>query len=232
VISVVIPAYNEEENILRCLVSLSHQTVPRKEYEIIVVDGNSKDRTHEFAEKYADLVFIQRSKKVGGARNDGATEAKGEIVATTDADCIIPPDWIATIRRDFKEQKIVQLYGPVFPIENELRHHLSLAIANNFSRIGYYTRTLYYTLGCNTAFDREAFIRAGMYRCVDAGDDLEIALRMKKFGKVMFDNRLKVGFSMRRYQQFGTLRSLYEWLYIVWHGGESDKYSYTKREYK
>jgi glycosyltransferase involved in cell wall biosynthesis len=232
VISVVIPAYNEEENILRCLVSLSHQTVPRKEYEIIVVDGNSKDRTRELAEKYADRVFIQHSKKVGGARNDGATEAKGEIVATTDADCIIPPDWIATIRRDFKEQKIVQLYGPVFPIENELRHHLSLAIANNFSRIGYYTRTLYYTLGCNTAFDREAFIRAGMYRCVDAGDDLEIALRMKKFGKVMFDNRLKVGFSMRRYQQFGTLRSLYEWLYIVWHGGESDKYSYTKREYK
>jgi hypothetical protein len=71
-----------------------------------------------------------------------------------------------------------------------------------------------------------------MYRCIDAGDDLEIALRMKRYGRVRFDSRLRVGFSMRRYQQFGTLKSLYEWLYIVTKGGESDKYSYSRREYK
>jgi glycosyltransferase involved in cell wall biosynthesis len=231
-ISVVIPAYNEEEHILRCLVSLSHQTIPRNEYEIIVVDGNSRDRTRELAERYADRVFIQRSRKVGGARNDGILDAQGDIVATTDADCIIPPDWLETIEKGFREQGTVQLYGPVFPIENELKHRISLALANSFSRAGYYTRTLYYTLGCNTAFDREAVVKAGMYRCIDAGDDLEIALRMKRYGRVRFDSRLRVGFSMRRYQQFGTLKSLYEWLYIVTKGGESDKYSYSRREYK
>ena len=48
-ISVIIPTYNEEENIAQCLVSLSHQTVPRDEYEIIVVDGGSKDATREIA---------------------------------------------------------------------------------------------------------------------------------------------------------------------------------------
>ncbi len=231
-ISVIIPSYNEEENILRCLVSLSHQTVPRNEYEIIVVDGNSKDRTRELAEKYADRVFIQHSKKVGGARNDGVIEAKGDIIATTDADCIIPPDWIATIRKNFEKEKIVQLYGPVFPIENEIKNHLSLALANNFARFGYYTGAIYYTLGCNTAFDKAAFIKAGMYRISDAGDDIEIARRMRLCGKVKFDSKLRVGFSMRRYQQFGTLKSIYEWLYIVWHGGDSDKYCYIRREYK
>ena len=41
---------------------------------------------------------------------------------------------------------------------------------------------------------------------------------------MVLDPALKVGFSMRRYQQFGTLRSLYRWLYIVYHGGESTKY--------
>ncbi|MDK2890563.1 MAG: hypothetical protein PWR21_1195 [Methanoculleus sp.] len=231
-ISVVVPTYNEEQNIERCLRSLADQTVPRETYEIIVVDGDSKDRTRELAEPLADQVFIQTSKRVGGARNDGAMAASGEIVATTDADCILPRDWVERIGRNFAEREIVQLYGTVYPIEGGLRNRLSLFGANIFSRLGYHTRTIYFTLGCNTAFDREAFVRAGMYRCIDAGDDLEIAQRMRKLGKVYLDPRLKVGFSMRRYQQFGTLKSIWEWLYIVLSGGEAGNATYTQREYK
>ncbi len=231
-ISVIIPTFNEEENIAQCLVSLTHQTVPRNEYELIVVDGGSGDETWSIAGKYADSVFIQTSKKVGGARNDGIMAAKGEIVATTDADCILPPNWIELIKEDFLDEHLVQLYGPVYPIEVGAGNKLSLLLANTFSRIGYYSQTFYYTLGCNTAFRKSAFIQAGMYRCIDAGDDLEIALRMKDQGRVMFDGRLKVGFSMRRYQQYGTLKSLYEWVYIVSHGGETQKYSYTQKKYK
>jgi len=231
-ISVIIPTFNEEENIAQCLVSLSHQTVPRSEYEIIVVDGGSKDATCEIAKKYADSVFTQTSKKVGGARNDGVMVARGEIVATTDADCILPPDWIALVKKDFENPSVVQCYGPVYPIEEGLGNQLSLLLANTFSRIGYYSRTFYYTLGCNTAFRKDAFIRAGMYRCIDAGDDLEIAMRLKDEGKILFDGRLRVGFSMRRYQQFGTVSSLYEWVYIVAHGGDTGKYAYTQKKYK
>ena len=231
-ISVVVPTYNEEQNIERCLRSLAEQTVPRETYEIIVVDGNSKDRTRDLAEPMADRVFIQTGKRVGGARNDGAMAASGDIIATTDADCIVPPDWVERIERNFAERDIVQLYGTVYPIEEGLRNRLSLLGANAFSRLGYYTRTIYFTLGCNTAFDREAFIRAGMYRCIDAGDDLEIAQRMRKLGKVYLDPGLKVGFSMRRYQQFGTIRSLWEWFHIVRSGGEAADATYTKREYR
>jgi glycosyltransferase involved in cell wall biosynthesis len=232
VISVVVPAYNEEENIAACLESLNRQTLPRSGYEIIIVDGNSKDRTRELAAPLADLVFIQTSRRVGGARNDGAMRAKGEILATTDADCVLPPDWLERIRDDFARHHPVQLYGTVYPREQGLRNRISLWFANTFSRLGYHTRTFYYTLGCNSAFDREAFIKAGMYRTIDAGDDLEIARRMKKYGRVLFDPKLRVGFSMRRYQQFGTLRSLYQWLYIVAHQGETSKYSYSRREYE
>ncbi|MCQ1537970.1 glycosyltransferase [Methanocalculus taiwanensis] len=231
-ISVIVPTYNEESNIEGCLQSLSNQSIPRSEYEIIVVDGNSKDRTREIAEKYADLVFIQTSKKVGGARNDGAEASKGEIIATTDADCIIPRDWIARIGKGFSDPAVVQLYGLVEPIEPGIRHKISLALANAFSRLGYYTHTLYYTLGCNTAFRREAFFEAGMYRTIDAGDDLEIARRMRLLGRVKLDGKLRVKFSMRRYVQFGTLKSLYEWLYITIKGGDDEKYQYSKREYK
>jgi len=232
-ISVIVPAYNEEQNIRACLESVSRQTIPRDSYEIIVVDGGSKDRTREIAEEYADLVFIQTSKKVGGARNDGAEKARGSLIVTTDADCIIPPDWLSVITEAFdRDPGTVQLFGPVIPMEGGLKNHLFLALANNFSRFGYYARLFYYTLGCNTAFRKEAFFRAGMYRTVDAGDDLEIAKRMKDLGKVTFENRMRVIFSMRRYEQYGTLKSLYEWVYIVAHGGDSDKHSYSKREYK
>ena len=231
-ISVVVPTYNEEQNIERCLESLADQTVPRETYEVIVVDGNSKDRTRELAEPLADSVFIQKSKRVGGARNDGVMAASGEVVATTDADCILPRDWVERIGRNFAEREIVQLYGTVYPIEDGVRNRLSLVGANTFSRLGYHTRTIYFTLGCNTAFDRDAFIRAGMYRCIDAGDDLEIAQRMRRIGKVYLDPDLAVGFSMRRYQQFGTIKSISEWLYIVLRGGDAGGVTYSQREYK
>ncbi len=231
-ISVIIPTFNEEENIAQCLVSLSHQTIPRNEYEIIVVDGGSKDATCEIAKKYADKVFVQTSKKIGGARNDGVKAAAGDIIATTDADCILPPTWLRRIAEDFRDPGVVQVYGPVYPIEEGLRNRFSLILANAFSRLGYYSRTFFYTLGCNTAFRKEAFEKAGMYRCIDAGDDLEIAMRLKDLGSIKFDNRLTVGFSMRRYQKFGTFQSLYEWIYIVSDGGESGKYSYTRKKYK
>lgn len=231
-ISVIVPTFNEEENIAQCLVSLSHQTIPRSEYEIIVVDGGSKDATCEIARKYADLVFTQTSKKVGGARNDGVKAAKGDIIATTDADCILPPHWLKRIAEDFSNPSIAQVYGPVYPIEEGVRNQISLFLANTFSRLGYFSRTFYYTLGCNTAFRRDAFEKAGMYRCIDAGDDLEIAMRLKDFGTIYFDNNLKIGFSMRRYQKFGAVQSIYEWIAIVSDGGESGKYSYSRKDYK
>lgn len=231
-ISVIIPTFNEEENIAQCLVSLSHQTMPRSEYEIIVVDGGSKDATCEIAKKYADKVFVQTSRKVGGARNDGVMAAQGDIIATTDADCILPPHWLKKIAADFSDRNIVQVYGPIYPIEEGIRNQFSLFMANTFSRIGYYSRTFYYTLGCNTAFRKEAFVKSGMYRCIDAGDDLEIAMRLKDLGSIYFDERLKVGFSMRRYAKFGAVQSIYEWIAIVSDGGESGKYSYTRKDYK
>jgi glycosyltransferase involved in cell wall biosynthesis len=232
-ISVIVPTFNEEENIERCLSSLCSQTLPRDEYEILVVDGNSKDRTRELAEPLADRVIIQTSEKVGGARNDGAKIARGAIIATTDADCVIPENWLEEIARSFaSEDGIVQLYGYVYPIEPGIKHELSLHLANLFSKLGYMTGTIHYTLGCNTAFDRETFLEAGMYRCIDAGDDLEIARRMIHHGRVVLNPHMKVAFSMRRYEQFGTLKSLWEWIYIVANGGDSAKYSYAQREYK
>ena len=181
-ISVIVPTFNEEEGVEACLKSLCDQTLPRDQYEIIVVDGNSKDKTREIAEKYADKVFIQTSKKVGGARNDGAMAAKYDILATTDADCFLPRDWLEKILADFaKYPDASTIYGIVYPLEPGIKHKLSLLGYNIVSRIGYWTGTIYMTLGCNTAFRKDLFMEAGMYITADAGDDFEIARRMKKY---------------------------------------------------
>lgn len=230
-VSVIIPAYNEEQNIRECLVALSTQTVPRDEYELIVVDGGSRDRTREIAVEYADLVLIQESPRVGGARNDGFLRAQHEILATTDADCLVPRDWISQVQEAFKDERVVQVFGPVTAKEDPHKDRLYVLLFNALMWLGYLTRTYYYTLGCNTAFRRTPFFAAGMYRNYDAGDDLEIPLRMRKWGKVAFDPRLTVAFSFRRYHQFGFFRTLFEWYYIVLKGGASHRYSYTHREY-
>src|SRR3989304_1863883 len=100
-ISIIIPTYNEENYIEKCLKSLSNQTLPRNKYEIIIVDGGSKDRTIDIARKYVDKVIRQKSKGVGGARNDGVNAAKYGVIATTDADVIVPDNWLERIVKRF-----------------------------------------------------------------------------------------------------------------------------------
>ena len=157
--------------------------------------------------EFADLVFIQTSARVPGARNDGFLRAKYDIVATTDADCVVAPDWIEQIIHSFQDKDVVLAFGPV-------------------------TRLYYYTLGCNTVFRLDALKQAGMYKIMDAGDDLEIGTRLRKKGKVVFNPLLKVGFDFRRYEQFGFWHTIFEWYRIVLQGGISDKLSYTRRTYK
>ena len=96
-ISVIIPTYNEEKAIAHTLAHIGNQTIPRSNYEIIVVDGGSRDRTREIASKYADQVIMQKSKAVGGARNDGVESATGRVVVHTDADVVVPRDWLKNI---------------------------------------------------------------------------------------------------------------------------------------
>ncbi len=230
-ISVVIPAFNEEKRIRRNLEALSRQTVPRDKYELIVVDGGSHDKTCEIARDYADLVFVQESERVAGARNDGFLRARSNLVATTDADSIVKPDWIEHAINSFSDPDVVLAFGPVTPIEKNVVDKRYALLFNGIIKIGVYTGLYYYTLGCNTAFRKDVLINAGMYRIMDAGDDLEIAVRMRKKGKVIFSPGMKVGFDFRRYHEFGFWNTLYEWYYIVLQGGFSDKYSYTRREY-
>jgi len=216
-ISVVIPTYNEEKNIERCLKAFEGQTIPRQDFEIIVVDGQSRDRTVEIAEKYADKVIQQVSKGVGGARNDGAKIANGDIIVTTDADCIPYAEWLEVAKKHFENEEVVAVTGFLDPFDYagmrnyetylyELLFGISNQMLNLFSVTGYY-----HLCGANSAFHRDTFLEIGGYQDLPYSDDIEIYKRLKPKGKMVLEKNMKVNYSVRRIRKM----SLWKYIYTI-----------------
>jgi glycosyltransferase involved in cell wall biosynthesis len=94
-ISVVIPTLNEEESIGHVLDKIPRD--PKYEWEIIIVDGNSKDRTREIAEKKGAKVIIEKRKGYGRAYKTGFSVATGDIIVTLDGDDTYPAEKITEL---------------------------------------------------------------------------------------------------------------------------------------
>ncbi|MHA1426794.1 MAG: glycosyltransferase [Candidatus Helarchaeota archaeon] len=236
-ISVVIPTYNEERGIDIFLRQFENQTMPRSEFEIIVVDGNSKDATREIAKKYADIVLIQKSNGIGGARNDGVELAKAEIIATTDADVILAPFWLERIHDRFEKDKdLALLFGPhYFITKNKLIRFLS-TLRHMINQILATCHITYHAGGPNTAFRKRKFIEAGGYSDIPFLDDIEITSRMRKLGKIVYDNRLYIYASTRRFEKWGINKSLFfllsTYLKFILFGKKSlQTKSYARQQY-
>lgn len=119
--SVIVPAYNASETIDACLKALLHQTVPRSDYEIIVVDDGATDRTREVVEGYAGVRLLsQPHRGPAAARNLGVSQAKGEFLLFTDADCVPTEDWIEVITQPFADPEIVGVKGVYRTSQKEL----------------------------------------------------------------------------------------------------------------
>jgi cellulose synthase/poly-beta-1,6-N-acetylglucosamine synthase-like glycosyltransferase len=95
-VSVIVPAYNTEATIERCVRSLLELRYPQEKLELRVVDNDSKDSTAERLKPFEGRVVVLHERKRGAsaARNAGLAGAGGEVVAFTDADCEVDPDWL------------------------------------------------------------------------------------------------------------------------------------------
>ncbi len=96
-ISIVVPVHNGGLGFADCLASLVRQTRPAD--ELIIVDNSSTDQTKEiimsFAGRYPNIRYLFEGRLGRGqARNTGLYSARGDIIAMTDADCVVPEDWI------------------------------------------------------------------------------------------------------------------------------------------
>lgn len=108
-ISVIIPAFNASSTIKDCVKSLKEQDF--NDFEIIVVDDNSKDNTYNLVKNLCKVVKNYGKKGAGSARNSGARVATSNILAFIDSDCIAPKDWLKKIYDTFKEKKIKIIAG-------------------------------------------------------------------------------------------------------------------------
>jgi GT2 family glycosyltransferase len=114
-VSIVVCTLNRKDSLNDCLAHLFKTAYPKSRYEIIVVDGGSADGTKDLVKKnFPDVRFIVDERKgVSYARNTGAENARGEIVAYTDDDCIVGKDWLRNLIAEFSNPKIGAVGGPV-----------------------------------------------------------------------------------------------------------------------
>ena len=95
-VSVVVPVYNGEATIGDCVESIFALAFPRDDLELLLIDNASSDRTPAIIDRYRDRAVILHEIKRGpaAARNRGLLHATGDIVAFTDADCVVDRDWL------------------------------------------------------------------------------------------------------------------------------------------
>ncbi len=97
-VSVNVPFYNAERFIGRCIEGLLGQNFPLEHYEIFMIDNNSTDASTKIVRQYPRIQLLFEAKQGAyAARNRGLREAKGEIMAFTDADCVPSRDWLNEI---------------------------------------------------------------------------------------------------------------------------------------
>ena len=199
-VSVVIPAHNEERYLGACLEAIQRQRYPRTRFEVIVVDNASTDATPEIARQFGALVVTEPRMGIGRARQRGAKAARGEILASTDADTIVPPDWLERIAPAFqRDHELGAVFGPFrygdgTAFEKIYLWYLYLALMMALHALGVSCFS-----GNNYAVRREAFWKAGGCNVsLPAGEDVDLSWRLSKVTKVAFERGLVVRTSARR----------------------------------
>jgi glycosyltransferase involved in cell wall biosynthesis len=189
-VSVVICAYNAEPTMEACLTSLQKLRYPA--FEVIVVDDGSTDRTGAIADRFEGMhVIHQENKGLSAARNVGINASLGEIVAFTDSDCVVDPDWLHYLVATFLHTGLSAVGGPNLPPPED-----SMVAACVAASPGGPLHVLLddveaeHIPGCNMAFRREVLDEIGgfdpIYR--SAGDDVDVCWRLQDLG-------YRIGFS-------------------------------------
>lgn len=174
-ISVIIPCWNEERHLAPCLEGLLAQSFPRDRYEVIVVDNGSTDRSADVARRYAPVTLLQEPKEGSyAARNTGVRAARGRILAFTDADCVVGPDWLERIHAELADDRTAVVLGSRrFARETAvLRMLADYEMEKARFVFSQNDAALYYAYTNNMAVRRDAFDRAGPFIEVARGGDV------------------------------------------------------------
>lgn len=205
-VSIVIPARNEEKNIGSCLESLMNQGYSNDLYEVIVVDDFSTDETDARVQAFRDknIHLISLQKATGGIKINSYKKkaietaignAKGELIITTDADCIAPLTWLQTLVSFYEEHKPVFIAAPVafYGEDNFLKIFQSLDFMALQGITGASIHKKFHNMcnGANLAYKKKAFDEVGGFTGIDSiasGDDMLLMhkIAVKYPGRILF----------------------------------------------
>jgi glycosyltransferase involved in cell wall biosynthesis len=199
-ISVVIPAFNEEKYLPFCLASLKKQTF--KDFEIIVVDNNSTDNTAPIAKQFGARIVSEKRQGIGFTRARGISCALGEIIAVTEADTIVPPNWLKTISQNFSlfPADIVGISGPL-----DCQHRLIPDFVIRFfcclvfDKLARLLTGHILFVGPNMALKKSAWEKIKTCQGVKfAFDEFDISCHLKEIGELRYISSLYTSLSLRR----------------------------------
>ena len=197
-ISVIIPARNEEENIVACLQSILTQNYPTALFEIIVIDDHSTDQTGEKVKQLAapnlqlyqlaDYLKIPKEQAFKKrALEMGIQKAKGQLIVTTDADCLVSENWLLHFAAFYESTPLRFIAAPVnFHQEEsvfEAFQSLDFMGMMGVSGAGLQGQFMYMCNGANLAYERKAFYEVDGFKGIDhlaSGDDM---LLMQKLAR-------------------------------------------------
>lgn len=199
-VSIIVPAHNEEKTIGMTLQSLADQSYPS--FEIIVVNNNSTDKTVSIAKKFTNKIVNEKQQGYPYAAKRGVKEAGGEVITICDADTLYKPEWLENAVKFFKKDaQVVAVYGPMLYLDGPI-------FTRTFTSVGYVIGCLFshllgvpITAGYNFLFKKSAYKMVGGYNPKKynmVGVDLELGQRLKSVGKVRLFTHTIPYTSMRR----------------------------------
>lgn len=196
-VSIIIPAFNEENYISACLESLRGQKA-----EIIVVDSSTDDKTSEIAKRFETKIIRLPKATVGKAKNAGVSQATSEIVAFMDADTVAPPNWVEMVTHSLRDG-VVGVTGVKRPLNGLWYDEIILPII-------YYLQGISSTLNIplevctNSAIRRDVFLSIGGFdEKREYGEGQPITYNIHKYGRTKFNPKMVVHTSMRRTRKWG-----------------------------
>ena len=189
-ISIIIPARNEEENIGYCLQSIIEQSYPAHLFEVLVVDDHSTDKTAAIIKSYASNNVKLISLKDYLSANEinsykkkaieiSIQQSNGELIVTTDADCIFPKNWLTTIASFYESKRPAFIVMPVLISYGkkmiEVFQSLDFMTLQGITGASVHEKFHSMCNGANLAYTKEAFIAVNGFKGIDniaSGDDM------------------------------------------------------------